>query len=57
MLEGIIEGLIVAFILSLFNVDEIVADAFKELFKMEITTSGYYFIFAILGLISGIFNR
>lgn len=49
-----ISYLILAWILTLFNFDEIFINAMKELFDADITIATYYFVFAILGLI---FNK
>lgn len=53
MLEGLLGALILAWFLTLFNFDIITQDALKELFNISISTSTYYFIFAIIGLIGG----
>ena len=46
-----IGGLIIAWILSLFNFDEVCITAMQELFSIEISVATYYFIFAVLGWI------
>lgn len=53
MLEGLIGGLIVAWILTLFNFDMVCMTALKELINVSISKSTYYFMFAMIGLITG----
>lgn len=53
MLEGLIGGLIIAWILTLFNFDMVCMTALKELINVSISKSTYYFIFAMIGLITG----
>lgn len=55
MLEGLIEGLIVAWILTLFKVDRICIDVLQPFItQVELTTSHFYFVLGLLGLIGGI---
>jgi len=56
-MDGIIEGLIAAWILSLFRVELIFIDVIQDFVKFEITTSHYYFIFAVIGLICELARR
>ncbi len=49
MIGGFISGLIVAFLFTLLNLDHIVIDGLKEWFKYDMTTGGYYLVFALLG--------
>ena len=51
MLCKVICGLIVAWILSLFGFAEMTIDMFHQ-FGVEITTSTYYMLFAILGILT-----
>lgn len=53
MLEGLIGGLIIAWILTLFNFDMVCMTALKELINVSISKSTYYFMFAMVGLITG----
>ena len=57
MLNGFVEGLIVAWFLSLFNVDNIIINSAKEVLNITISNSTYYMLFALIGLISAIFWR
>lgn len=52
LLEGLINGLIVAFILWLFGIDNIIINGINELINVQITINGYYVIFCILGVLS-----
>jgi hypothetical protein len=49
MIGGFISGLIVAFLFTLANLDHIIIDGSKEWFKYDMTSSGYYLLFALLG--------
>ena len=51
MLCKVISGLIVAWILTLFGFAEMTIDMFHQ-FGVEITTSTYYMLFAILGILT-----
>lgn len=45
-------GLLVAWILSWFNIDNILIQGINELFNTNFTVAVYYLIFAVLGAIS-----
>jgi len=49
-----INGLLLGVILAVFGFDDVVITSMRELFGITITTASYYFIFAILGLLSSI---
>lgn len=57
MLGGIVAGLIIAWILSLFGVDIMFCDFIKETLSKEVSIATYYVLFAVIGMISGLFNR
>lgn len=58
MINGIVYGLICAAILSLFDVDEIFITSMQPFFKnIVLTKEHYYTTFAIIGAISGLFER
>lgn len=46
-----IRGLIIAWILTLFNFDAIFITAINEIFNKEVSIAVYYFVFAIIGLV------
>lgn len=55
MLAGIIFGLIIAWFLTLFGVDDIFINALQPFFEnIEFTTNHFYFVFGIVGCISGL---
>lgn len=54
MIEGIIYGLIGAWFLSLFGVDNIFIEALQPFVKFTLTTSHYYFVFGFVGMVYGI---
>ena len=57
MLEGVIYGLIIAWILTWFKVDRIFIDALKTFLpNMQLGTEHFYLTCAILGCISGLIN-
>ena len=53
MLEGFVAGLIIAYILTFFNVDNIIINAI-QLFvpDIKITIDIYYVLFGVLGMMS-----
>lgn len=57
MLDGFVGGLIVAWILSLFDVDSMVLEVCQSFTDIQLTTSYYYIGFALIGLIGGAFKR
>lgn len=54
MFSGILGGLFIAWILSIFNFDSMFIRAVYEIFSLNISTDVYYVIFALIGLIGGI---
>ena len=56
MLGGIVGGLIIAWILSLFHVDIMFIQFVHEFFKITISTSSYYIFFGFFGIISSFFT-
>lgn len=55
MLSGLIEGLIVAWILVQFDVDKICIEVLQPFIKQcELTTSHFYFALGIIGFIGGL---
>ena len=57
MLGGLLWGLLIAWILSIFNFDYMFINAVYELWGLKISTDVYYVVFALLGLIYGIINK
>lgn len=51
---SIILSLLFAWVLAFFGFDELIINGAYELFKLEITKTGYYFIFAMVGIIAWI---
>lgn len=56
MLTGAIAGLITAFILSLFDFDQMLIYAAKQ-FGYVITSNTYYVLFIVIGAIGGSFKK
>lgn len=55
MLCGIVNGLIVAWILVQFGVDDICINVMQPFVdKCTLTTNHFYFVFGLIGLVSGI---
>lgn len=48
--------LIIAWILTLFDFDNIFINGAKEIFKIDVTSNGYYFVFFLIGLIIDFFE-
>lgn len=58
MLEGIIYGLIIAWILTWFKIDRIFIDALKAFWpSIPLNTNHFYVVCAILGCISGLISN
>ena len=54
LLGGILEGLIVAWILVQFGVDKICIEVLQPFINQcELTTSHFYFVFGVIGFIAG----
>lgn len=51
ILGGMITGLIVAYIFTFFELDVMIIQGLKEVFKLNLTIDGYYIIFAIMGAV------
>lgn len=55
MLNGFIEGLFVAWFLSIFDVDEIILEVMSSICtSIDFTKSHYYVLFGIFGAIGGL---
>jgi hypothetical protein len=57
LLVGLIFGLIVAWFVALFGGDLLLIQGIFELTGKEISSAGYYTIFALLGLTGGAFKN
>ncbi|NMA49363.1 MAG: hypothetical protein GX947_06280 [Tissierellia bacterium] len=57
MLGGLIFGLVIAWVVSLFGGDSLLINGIRELTGNDITSAGYYTIFAIIGLIGGALKK
>ena len=57
MLGGLLWGLLIAWILSIFNFNYMFINAVYELSRLKISTDVDYVVFALLGLIYGIINK
>lgn len=57
MLGGVLGGLLIAWILSIFNFDRMFINALYELLGLRISTDAYYVIFALLGAIGSIMKK
>ncbi|MGG5460796.1 hypothetical protein [Clostridium sp. B9] len=55
MLIGLLQGVFIAWFLSVFDFDEVFIKGFNEIFDKKITKDTYYLIFAFLGVLSGVF--
>ena len=57
MIGGILYGLLCGWILALFNVDEICIKVLQPIIPFVLTTTHYYFVFGLVGLIYGIIHN
>lgn len=54
--ENLIGGLIIAWILTCFDVDQIFIEIVQPFIKTELTTNHFYFIFACIGILYSLFK-
>lgn len=58
MINGLVGGLFAAWILTGFDVHDILIEAIQPMFPMiEITKNHYYLVFAVVGMVGGLFNK
>lgn len=57
VVDGFVVGLIVAWILSLFNVNSMVLEVCQSFTDIQLTISYYYIGFALIGLIGGLLKK
>lgn len=57
MLGGLVFGLVIGWIVSLFGGDTLLINGVTELTGNDITSAGYYTIFAVIGLIGGVLKK
>lgn len=53
MIGGLLNGLLIGWILLIFGFEPVAINGFKELFNIVLTTNTYYFVFGLIGLIGG----
>lgn len=56
ILDGFVGGLFVAWILTWFDVDLMVLEVIQPFIDIQLTTSHYYILIAMIGLIGGAFS-
>lgn len=56
MLSGLISGLLVGWVLTIFGFDEILLGFTKEMFNMSLSINTYYMLFAMLGILAEILD-
>ena len=57
MFGGLIVGLLVAWIGSWFGLDRLIIQGVMEFTALNITSAGYYTLFAFIGLIGGLSRK
>lgn len=57
MLSGFIYGMLVAWVLSWFEVDQMIINFCKEVLKLTISESTYYVVSGLIGLVFAIFSK
>jgi hypothetical protein len=57
MLGGLLVGLVVGWVVSLFGGDQLIIQGIREITGNSITSAGYYTIFAIIGLLGGVLKN
>ena len=56
ILDGFVGGLFAAWILTWFDVDLMVLEAIQPFIDIQLTTSHYYILIAMIGLVGGAFG-
>lgn len=54
--DGLLGGLLFAWILSWFGFDNLAVKGINELLQINATTASYYLIAAVLGIVAGLIN-
>ena len=57
MIINFIEGMILAWFLTIFGVDKIIIQAFQPFVTFSITINHYYVLFGILGALSNLLDK
>ena len=57
MLGGFVSGIIVAWLLSCFNVDKMVLEVVQPFVSTPLTPSHFFVVLGLIGLIGGAFGR
>lgn len=57
ILDGFVGGLFVAWILTWFDVDLMLLEVIQPFVNIELTTSHYYILIAMIGLVGGAFSN
>lgn len=57
MLDGIISGLLVAWVLSWFNIHNMLIDVLQPYINLDLTINHYYVAFLVIGMIGGLLHR
>lgn len=57
VIGGLVVGLIVGWVVSLFGGDQLIIQGVEELTNNSISSAGYYTIFAIIGLLGGVLKN
>jgi hypothetical protein len=50
LIGGFFSGLVVAYLFTFVKLDHIILEGLKEWFKYDMSMSGYYLLFALIGL-------
>lgn len=56
MIGGFVSGLIVAYLFTFVNLDRIIIEGLREWLKFNMSISGYYLLFAIIGSLMSLFQ-
>lgn len=57
MFFGIIQGLLVGWLLSLFNFNDVILNALQPFANAELSMDIYYIIFAFIGVLYGLIKE
>lgn len=57
MLEGFVSGFIVGWVLTWFDIDQMVLEVIQPLTSVQLTTAHFYVALGLIGLIGGVFGK
>ena len=56
MIGGFLSGLFIAYLFTFIKLNHIIIDGLKEWFNYDLSSSGYYLLFAVIGALFSLIN-